>query len=221
MVRLPFTRSVHRPGFRPDRCRWRASLSPRTFYRLLQYDDARAPTASCFVPRAARRSDVPLFAFAFVRPLAGTTRADEPRSACLRRGMCRVDRTGSSEGSRRRFGGRSPSLNQCRAPRLSCERRYERRNLSRIVLTPDASLRASAGEDIAEASASRTPREGSCVPTKTEVRSTAVRLHELEDRSPSLCKRASRPRSTCAPKNTDALQLERACAFSTTARCPA
>jgi len=36
-VRLPFTRSTYRPGFRPDRYRWHASLSPRAFYRLLQY----------------------------------------------------------------------------------------------------------------------------------------------------------------------------------------
>jgi len=168
MVRLPFTRSEYRPGFRPDRYWWRASLSPRTFCRLLQYDDARAPTASCFVPRAARRSDDLLPAFTFGRPLAGTARADEPRSACLRRGMCRVNRTDSSEGSRRRFGGRSPSLNQFRTPLLSCEHCYERRNLSRVLLAPDASLCASAGRDIAEVSGSRMPREGSCVLTKTE-----------------------------------------------------
>jgi hypothetical protein len=48
VVRLPFTRSWLRRGFRPYRYWWRASLSPRTFCRLLQYDDARAPT------RAAR-----------------------------------------------------------------------------------------------------------------------------------------------------------------------
>jgi len=36
MVRLPFTRSVQRPGFRPDRYRWRASLSPRASCRFLQ-----------------------------------------------------------------------------------------------------------------------------------------------------------------------------------------
>jgi len=34
MVRLPFTRSVQRPGFRPDRYRWRASLSPRASCRI-------------------------------------------------------------------------------------------------------------------------------------------------------------------------------------------
>jgi len=62
-------------------------LSPRAFCRLLQYDDARAPTASCFVPRAAGRGDEPSPAFAFVRPLAGTARADEPLSLRLRRGV--------------------------------------------------------------------------------------------------------------------------------------
>lgn len=36
MVRLPFTRSVWRAGFRPDRHRWRASLSPRASCRFLQ-----------------------------------------------------------------------------------------------------------------------------------------------------------------------------------------
>jgi hypothetical protein len=47
------------------------------------------------------------------------------------------------------------------------------------------------------------------------VRSTAVRLRDREDRSPFSPKRASPPRGTCAPKNTDALQTKRACAFST------
>ena len=59
------------------------------------------------------------------------------------------------------------------------------------------------------------PREGLCVATKTEVRSTAVLLRDREDRSPFSRKRASSPRGTCAPKNTDALQTKRACAFST------
>jgi len=57
--------------------------------------------------------------------------------------------------------------------------------------------------------------------TKTEVRSAVVRLNEPEDCSPFSFERASLPRSTCAPKNTDALQIERACAFVTAPRCPA
>jgi len=39
------------------------------------------------VPRTAERGDEPFSAFTFVRPLAGTTRADEPRRARLRKGM--------------------------------------------------------------------------------------------------------------------------------------
>jgi hypothetical protein len=45
LARPPSTRLLLRPSFRPVRCRGRASLSPKTTYRLLQYDDARAPTA--------------------------------------------------------------------------------------------------------------------------------------------------------------------------------
>jgi len=45
VARPPSTRLLLRPSFRPVRCRGRASLSPKTTYRLLQYDDARAPTA--------------------------------------------------------------------------------------------------------------------------------------------------------------------------------
>jgi len=45
VARPPSTRLLLRPGFRPVHCRGRASLSPKTTYRLLQYDDVRAPTA--------------------------------------------------------------------------------------------------------------------------------------------------------------------------------
>jgi len=67
-----------------------------------------------------------------------------------------------------------------------------------------------------EASGSRTAPRREMHSTKTEVRSTVVRLDEPEDCSPFSSERASLPRSTCAPKNTDALQIERACAFVTT-----
>jgi len=98
------------------------------------------------VPRTADKGDEPFSAFAFVRPLAGTTRADEPRRAHLRRGVPCVDRTSSSEGSRCPFGGRSPSSNQFRAPRSSCEQCYERRNLSRVLPAPGVHSARTRGE---------------------------------------------------------------------------
>jgi len=103
------------------------------------------PRAASF-PRSAGRGDEPFSAFTFVRPLAGTARADEPRRARLRRGMPCVDRTSSSEGSRRRFGGRSPSSNQFRAPPSSCEHCYERRILSRVLLAPGVHSARTRGE---------------------------------------------------------------------------
>jgi len=57
-----------------------------------------------------------------------------------------VDRTSSSEGSRRRFGGRSPSSNQFRAPHSSCEHCYERRILSRVLLAPGVHPARTRGE---------------------------------------------------------------------------
>jgi hypothetical protein len=45
VARPPSTRLLLRTSFRPVRYRGRASLSPKTTYRLLQYDDVRAPTA--------------------------------------------------------------------------------------------------------------------------------------------------------------------------------
>jgi len=45
VARPPSARLLLRPSFRPVRCRARASLSPKTPYRLLQYDDARALAA--------------------------------------------------------------------------------------------------------------------------------------------------------------------------------
>jgi len=138
----------------------------------------------------------------------------------LRRGVSRVDRTRSSEGSRRRFGGRSPSSNQYRAPRSSYEHCYERRILSRVLLAPGVHSAQARGVHH-KVSVSRISPRRAVRFTKTEVRSAVVRLDDPEDCSPFSSERASLPRSTCAPKNTDTLQIERACAFVTTSRCPA
>jgi hypothetical protein len=97
-------------------------------------------------PRSAGRGDEPFPAFTFVRPLAGTARADEPRRARLRRGMLCVDQTSSSEGSRCPFGRRSPSSNQFCAPQSSCEHCYERRILSRVLLAPGVHSARTRGE---------------------------------------------------------------------------
>jgi hypothetical protein len=84
MVRLPFTRLVYRAGFRPDRYRLRASLSPRATFRLLQYDDARALTTSriVFLVLRGEVTNLPPPSPS-CRPLAGTIRADEPRRCML------------------------------------------------------------------------------------------------------------------------------------------
>jgi len=166
------------------------------------------------------RGDEPSIAFAFVRPLAGTARADEPRRFRLpKKHACGTRPTRAK--IRARFGERGPFSNRFRTPHLSCAHCFERRILPRVVLAPGDSLRANAGPATAKTSDSRTAPRRVMRSTKTEVRSTAVRLCELEDRSPRSPRWASRPRGTCAPKSTDALQLERACAFSTAPRCPA
>jgi len=78
VARLPSTRLLLRPSFRLVRCRGRASLSPKTTYRLLQYDDARAPTAGRRILDRGewRRCYSPTFALC--RPLRADA-SDEPR----------------------------------------------------------------------------------------------------------------------------------------------
>jgi hypothetical protein len=78
VARLPSTRLLLRPSFRLVRYRGRASLSPKTTYRLLQYDDARAPTAGRRILDRDewRRSYSPTFALC--RPLRADA-SDEPR----------------------------------------------------------------------------------------------------------------------------------------------
>jgi hypothetical protein len=113
-VRLPFTRFGYRPGFRPIGYRSRASLSPRAFCRLLQYDDARAPPRAASIPRAAIGGDLPPNTFALVltssRERGGkhglTSRAvvlAKTREALPR------DRADASKGSPRFSAGESPS----------------------------------------------------------------------------------------------------------------
>jgi hypothetical protein len=118
------------------------------------------------IPRSATRGDDPLSAFTFVRPLAGTARVDEPRSARLRRDVPCVDRTRSSEGSRRLSAGEAPSRTSsahlvCRAgtatrggsSRAFCPHRVSRSARTRC----DSPLRPPVPAS---------PREGRCVPRR-------------------------------------------------------
>jgi len=74
VTRPPSTRLLPRPSFRPVRCRGRASLSPKTTYRLLQYDDARAPTAGRRILERGEGRRVPHLRSLFADP-CGPTRA--------------------------------------------------------------------------------------------------------------------------------------------------
>jgi len=223
-VRLPFTRSTYRPGFRPDRYRWHASLSPRAFYRLLQYVRCTGTNLGNAASSFCGGRWLPLPAFASATPLRRWRRADEPRD--------------SSPPERRLFAwtgparvkvraafstGRSPSSNQSRAPLSSRGPSYERRKplAQSCPHRTDIVPARTRGRAITRTPVPAPPREGRCVQSKTEVRSTAVRLDGLEDRSSRSSEWVSRPRSTCAPKNTDALQITRTCAFFTAFRCPA
>jgi len=172
------------------------------------------------IPRSAERGDDPFPAFAFVRPLAGTARADEPRRARLRRDMP---------------AGTGPDRVKVRAA-LSAGEAPPRTSSAHLVRRAGTATRGGSsrafcphrvftprerGVSHREASGSRIAPRRVVRSTKTEVRSAVLRLNEPEDCSPFSFGRASLPRSTCAPKNTDTLQIERTCAFSTIARCPA
>lgn len=173
------------------------------------------------LPRAASRGDEPLDAFAFVRPLAGThgltSRAvflpeKENRGTGPTRAKVRaVFRRGESP-------SRTDSAHLFRRART----RAGGGNLSRVVRAPGETPHANARRATARPKVPAPPREGWRVPAKTGGafhRRAPVRAHE--DRSPRFARWASRPRGTCAPEGTDALQLGRACASSTDPRCPA
>jgi len=172
------------------------------------------------VPRTAERGDEPFSAFTFVRPLAGTTRADEPRRARLRKGMPAW--TGPARVKVRAVvsAGEAP-------PRTSSAHLVRRASTatkggtSRAFCLHRVSTPRERGVSHHKASGSRIAPRRVVRSTKTEVRSAVLRLNEPEDCSPFSFERVSLPRSTCAPKNTDTLQIERACAFVTISRCPA
>jgi len=132
-----------------------------------------------------------------------------------------VDRTSSSEGSRCLFDRTKPLLEPvARTPFVARAQLREAETSRAILPAPDGHRsRANARRAVTRPPVPAPPREGRCVQSKTEVRSTAVRLDGLEDRSSRSSEWVSRPRSTCAPKNTDALQITRTCAFFTAFRC--
>jgi len=114
VARPPSTRLLSRPSFRLVRYRGRASLSPKTTYRLLQYDDARAPAAGRRIldrgkgrqlPRGAL--SLPTFAVCFL--LRGHA-SDEPRGGSgIRRCTLPVDRP-TREKDRESFDDARPLL---------------------------------------------------------------------------------------------------------------
>jgi len=219
VVRLPFTRVGTSE---------RLSTPPMPTTRFSEPEDVLPISATttthghrpraASLPRAASGGDEPPRAFALDRPLTGTIQADEPRRYRLPGGACLRDRASSSEGSRRLSTDESPPrtgsahLSVMRAPLREAD------PLAHRARTVWAASRANArAQTTAEASGSRiAPRR---VMRSHERRGAFHRFAPArgrEDRSPRSYRWASLPRSTCAPKSTDALQHERACAFSTT-----
>jgi len=98
VARLPSTRLLPRPSFRPDRDRGRVSLSPKTTYRLLQTDDARALNRRGSSPRSRRRATL-LLSYVRSCSLLRVHASDEPRDAHASEEAC-VPWTGRPE---RRF----------------------------------------------------------------------------------------------------------------------
>ena len=193
-------------AFDPVVSRWRASLSPRAFYRLLQYDDARAPTASSFVPRAAGEvttSPPPSPSSAPSRGRHGLTSharvlPKKPRAA---------DRADSSEGSRRLSTG-EPLLEPVPHTSFVVRALLRRGGTSRAFCSHRVTRSARTGASHARPPVPARPAKGRCVPTKTEVRSAALRLHETRGSLPALAQVGlSSTRHLCVPKSADALQL--------------
>jgi hypothetical protein len=162
-ARPPSTRSVHRAGFRPAGCRWRASLSLRASCRLLQTRRCTGIHRERVAPRTAAEGDDPSHAFAFGRPLAGTCTGDEPLRACFRRSA--PARTGPTRAkvSFPLSRAESPSRTDPRTP-LSCARPRGRADpFSPPAHAPGDSPRANALRITAEVSGPAAPREGRCV----------------------------------------------------------
>jgi len=140
-------------------------------------------------------------------PSQGQHGLTSQRSATPPKRHACVDWTSSSEGSRRLSAGEAPPQTSSAHPfcRASAATRggTSRALCSHRVPTPreggmsDHQTSDSPQRPAKGAAFRRTPR---CVPP-------TCALNEPKDRSPVSCRRASRPRSTCAPKNTDALQV--------------
>jgi len=80
--------------------------------------------------------------------------------------------------------GEAPPRAEYRAPLSSCERCFERRNLSCFAPAPGGALRVKRGTPPFRPPRPASSREGRCVRTETEVRSTVVRSGDTEDCSP-------------------------------------
>lgn len=195
-ARPPSTRSVHRAGFRPAGCRWRASLSLRASCRLLQTRRCTGIHRERVAPRTAAEGDDPSHAFAFGRPLAGTCTGDEPLRACFRRSA--PARTGPTRAkvSFPLSRAESPSRTDPRTP-LSCMHPRGRADpFSPLAHAPGDSPRANALRITAEVSGPAAPREGRCVRRRPRcVPPSCVRANR-EDRSSRSPERASLPRGT-------------------------
>jgi len=178
------------------------------------------PPRAASVPRAAFGGDYPPRAFAFVRPLAGTARADEPRTDASEEARCGTGATRAKVRAvfrRREAPSRLDSTHLIRRARTATGDGAPARDARTEPLAP----RERETSDLVDLRFPHRPAKGGAFPRRPEVRSTAVRLGEPEDRSPLSLRWASLPRGTCAPWSADALQIERACAFSTSPRCPA
>lgn len=109
VARPPSTRLLSRPSFRLVRYRGRASLSPKTTYRLLQYDDARAPAAGRRILDRGMRRRAPCLRSLFASSLRGHA-SDEPRGGSdIRRCTLPVDRP-TREKDRESFDDARPLL---------------------------------------------------------------------------------------------------------------
>jgi len=206
-VRLPFTRFGYRPGFRPIGYRSRASLSPRAFCRLLQYDDARAPPRAASIPRAARGGDLPPNAFALVLP----SRVSEGQHGLTSRAVVRPKEhhrgTGPTRGKvRPAFRRASPLLEPTSHTSSSCAHCYGRRILSRVLRAPgsptcdERTLSCRQGPRFPHR-----PAKGGAFPRRPEVRSTAMHVRKPARIAPHPRERGPLVHAAPAPRRAPTL----------------
>jgi hypothetical protein len=221
VARPPSTRLLPRTSFRPVRCRGRASLSPKTTYRLLQYDDVRAPTAGRRVLDRGEGRRAPhlrsLFAFSCesTRATSHETRA-HPKVRVFR------GPAGPSEGPRAFRRRESPPRNRPRTP-LSCVRaREEDGSPFRISRAHRADVPRERDAPTAEVLCSAAPREGRS--GRRRPRCVPPLCAPIVSRGLLLASRLGRALCHAAPvwpRGAPTLCSKSACAFWTTSRCPA